>query len=156
LLGSQTGKSLYTSTHRLLCDRGRIIITRRDAAEPVDSSFSSIDEMRMSGLFAELHIKDPSGDALPVSPLTACLDLDRVSFPIRVRHWEPGDRFFPLGMKQKKKVSDFLTDMKIPVTEKERVLLLLSDDEVMWVMGYRIDDRFRVTDQSGKILMLTL
>ena len=156
LLGSQTGKSLYTSTHRLLCDRGRIIITRRDAGEPVDCSFSSIDEMRMSGLFAELHIKDPSGDPLPVSPLTACLDLDRVSFPVRVRHWEPGDRFIPLGMKQKKKISDFLTDMKIPVTEKERVLLLLSDDEVMWVMGYRIDDRFRVTDHSGKILMLTL
>lgn len=156
LLGSQTGKYLYTSTHRLLCDRGRIIITPRSEEEPSDYSFSSIDEMRMSGLFTELRITDHSGDPLPVSPLTACLNLDRVSFPVSVRHWEPGDRFMPLGMKQMKKISDFLIDLKIPVTIKEKVLVMLSDDEVMWVMGYRIDDRFRVTGHSGKILVLTV
>ena len=59
-------------------------------------------------------------------------------------------------MKQMKKISDFLIDLKVPVTEKEKVLLLLSGDEVMWVMGYRIDNRFRVTDHSGKILVLTV
>ncbi len=158
LLGSQTGKYLYTSTHRLLNDRGRIIITPRGEEEEEESDyiFSSLDEMRMSGLFAELRITDPADGPLPVSPLTACLDLDRVSFPVKVRNWEPGDRFMPLGMKQMKKISDFLIDLKIPVTEKEKVLLLISGDDVMWVMGYRIDDRFRVTAHSGKILVLTV
>ncbi len=85
-----------------------------------------------------------------MSPLTACLDLDRVSFPVKVRNWEPGDRFMPLGMKQMKKISDFLIDLKIPVTVKEKVLLLMSGDDVMWVMGYRIDDRFRVTGSFRK------
>ncbi|MDZ7636584.1 MAG: hypothetical protein U5L72_20070 [Bacteroidales bacterium] len=79
LLGSQTGRYLYTTTHRLLIDRGRIIITPRGEEEQADYLFSSIDEMRMSGLFTELHITDlrmdRTGDPLPVSPCTASLDL---------------------------------------------------------------------------------
>lgn len=62
----------------------------------------------------------------------------------------------PLGMKQMKKISDFLIDLKVPVTEKEQVLLLLSGSDVMWVMGYRIDDRFRVSEETRKIIVLTL
>lgn len=156
LLGSQTGRYILTSTHRLLSDRGRIIITERGESEPSDYIFSSVDDMRLSGLFTEMRIAAPDGEPLPGSPLTACLDLDRFTFPLKVRNWERGDRFMPLGMKQMKKVSDFLIDMKVPVSLKEKVLLLLSGDEIMWVMGYRIDDRFRVTGQSGRILVLTV
>jgi tRNA(Ile)-lysidine synthase len=79
-----------------------------------------------------------------------------VNFPVTVRHWKPGDRFIPLGMKQPKKISDFLIDLKVPVTEKEQVLLLISGSEVMWVMGYRIDDRYRVSPRTERILVLTV
>ncbi|MBK7490262.1 MAG: tRNA lysidine(34) synthetase TilS [Bacteroidales bacterium] len=79
-----------------------------------------------------------------------------MTFPVTVRQWKPGDRFMPLGMRQMKKISDFLIDMKVPVTEKEQVMLLLSGGDVMWVMSYRIDNRFRVTEETGKILVLTL
>ncbi len=156
LLHSDTGRSLYTVTHRLLNDRGRIIITPRRDETPDDYSFGSIDEMRISGLFSDISIEERSDEPLPVIPLTAAIDLDRVTFPVTVRHWEPGDRFMPLGMKQMKKISDFLIDMKIPVSEKEKVLLLLSGDEIMWVMGYRIDDRYRVTTQTRRILFVTV
>ena len=156
LLGSQTGRYILTSTHRLLCDRGRIIITERGESETSDYIFTSIDDMRLSGLFTDMRIAEPDGEPLPVSPLTASLDLDRITFPLKVRNWDQGDRFMPLGMKQMKKVSDFLIDMKVPVSVKEKVLLLLSGDEIIWVMGYRIDDRFRVTGKSGSILVLTL
>ena len=156
LLHSDTGRSLYTATHRLLNDRGRIIITPRRDETPDDYSFGSIDEMRISGLFSDISIEERSDEPLPVIPLTAAIDLDRVTFPVTVRHWEPGDRFMPLGMKQMKKISDFLIDMKIPVSEKEKVLLLLSGDEIMWVMGYRIDDRYRVTTQTRRILFVTV
>jgi len=156
LLGSQSGKYLLTSSHRLSCDRGRILISERADGETSEFMFSSIDEMRVSGLFSEMHIADSAGDPLPLSPLTACLDLDRISFPVKVRNWAPGDRFMPLGMKHMKKVSDFFIDLKVPVTVKEKVLLLLSGDDVMWVMGHRIDDRFRVTPDSGRILVLTV
>jgi tRNA(Ile)-lysidine synthase len=156
LLNSETGKSVYTSTHRLLNDRGRIIITPKKTEKPAEYLFNSIDEMRISGLFSDLRITGPSEEALPVTPLTAALDLDRVTFPVTVRHWEPGDRFRPLGMKQMKKISDFLIDLKVPVTEKEKVLLLLSGDEIMWVMGFRIDDRYRVTSRTSRILVITV
>jgi tRNA(Ile)-lysidine synthase len=78
--------------------------------------------------------------------------LDLITFPVTARLWEPGDRFMPLGMKNMKKISDFLIDLKVPVSEKEKVLLLLSAGEVMWVMGYRIDDRFRITDRTTRFL----
>jgi tRNA(Ile)-lysidine synthase len=156
LLDSSPGKHIFTSTHRLVRDRNRIIITQRSAEQPPQYVFSSIDEMRMSGLFADLRITGPSDDPLPLSPLTACVDLARVTFPLTARHWEPGDRFKPLGMSQMKKISNFLIDLKIPVTSKEKVLLLLSGDEVIWVMGYRIDDRFKVTDQTERILIMTI
>jgi tRNA(Ile)-lysidine synthase len=156
LLNAGTGKSVYTSTHRLLNNRGRIIITPRKEEVREEYRFSSIDEMRISGLFSDLRITEPTDEALPATHLTASLDLELVSFPVTVRHWKPGDRFMPLGMKQMKKISDFLIDLKVPVTKKEQVLLLISGTEVMWVMGYRIDDRYRVTPRTERILVLTV
>lgn len=156
LLHSDTGKYLCTSSHRLLNDRGKIIITSRSVEELPEYRFSSIVEMRISGLFSDLRIEEPTGESLPASHLIASIDLGLVNFPVTVRPWEPGDRFRPLGMKKMKKISDFLIDLKVPVTEKEKVLLLLSAGEVMWVMGYRIDDRFRVTKQTARILVLTV
>ena len=156
LLDAGTGKSVYTSTHRLLNNRGMIIISPRIAEVPEEYSFNTIDEIRISGLFSDLRITEPTDEALPATHLTASLDLKRISFPVTVRHWKPGDRFMPLGMKRLKKISDFLIDLKIPVTKKEKVLLLLSGSEVMWVMGYRIDDRYRVTPGTEKILVLTI
>lgn len=156
LLDSSPGRYILTSTHRLLMDRGRIIITVRSDDHPPSYVFSSIDEMRLSGLFADLRITGPADDPLPQSRLTACIDLSLVDFPVTVRHWEPGDRFVPLGMSQLKKISDFLIDLKVPLTEKEKVLLLLSGNKVMWVMGYRIDDRFRISDSTERVLIMTM
>jgi tRNA(Ile)-lysidine synthase len=156
LLGSSPGRYILTSTHRLLRDRDKILITEISDDAPPAFVFSSIDEMRLSGLFADLRITVRSDEPLPGSRLTACIDLSLVDFPVTVRHWEPGDRFVPLGMSQSKKLSDFLIDMKIPVTDKEKVLLLLSGERVIWVMGYRIDDRFKVTDRTDRILIMTI
>jgi tRNA(Ile)-lysidine synthase len=156
LLDSSPGRYILTTTHRLLRDRGRILITVRSDDQPPSYVFSTVDEMRLSGLFADLRITGPSDDPIPQSRLTACIDLSLVEFPVTVRHWEPGDRFAPLGMSQLKKISDFLIDLKVPVTEKEKVLLLLSGNKVMWVMGYRIDNRFRITESTERILVMTI
>lgn len=156
LLRSETGRYMFTSTHRLLNDRGKIIITPRNDQVPEEYCFNSIDEMRISGLFSEMRLTGPSDEAIAASPLIASLDLDLVTFPVTVRPWKPGDRFMPLGMKKMKKISDFLIDLKVPVSEKEKVLLLVSETGVIWVMGYRIDDRYRITHQTARILVLTL
>jgi tRNA(Ile)-lysidine synthase len=77
-------------------------------------------------------------------------------FPITVRRWEHGDRFSPLGMNGMKKISDFLIDLKVPLTTKEKVLLLVSGEDVVWVIGYRIDNRYKVTSATRKILLITM
>ena len=156
LLDSSPGRYILTSTHRLLRDRDKILVTEKSEDKAPALIFSSIDEMRLSGLFAELRLTAPSDDPLPGSRRTACTDLALIDFPVTVRHWEPGDRFVPLGMSKSKKISDFLIDLKIPVTDKEKVLLLLSGGKVIWVMGYRIDDRFKVTDSTERILIMTI
>jgi tRNA(Ile)-lysidine synthase len=91
----------------------------------------------------------PASDFKPEeSPRVAALDVSRLEFPLVLRRWKQGDYFYPFGMKGKKKVSKYFKDEKIPVTEKERVWILLSGDKVVWVVGYRLDNRFRITAQT--------
>ena len=84
------------------------------------------------------------------------LDLDKLIFPLRLRTWKQGDSFIPLGMTGKKKISDFMIDKKIPLNLKERQLLIESGDKVVWVIGHRIDDRFKITDRTQKVIELRI
>jgi tRNA(Ile)-lysidine synthase len=156
LLESPSGRYITTSSHRILRDRNRLIITDRKREQEPGYSFASIDEMSLSGLYSDIALVSNFNDPLPSGSLTACLDLDLLRFPLTVRRWKPGDRFSPLGMMGMKKISDLLTDLKVPVTTKEKVMVLLSGNDVVWVMGYRIDNRYKVTPETGKILMITL
>lgn len=156
LLNSSPGKQMYTSTHRLLRDRDKIIIMEKEGDRLPTYIFSSVDEMRLSGLFSSLRITTGSDETVPQDHLTACIDLDAITFPVTVRPWEHGDRFMPLGMSHMKKISDFLIDLKVPVTSKEKVLLLLAGADVVWVMGYRIDNRFRITGNTVRKLIMTV
>jgi tRNA(Ile)-lysidine synthase len=85
----------------------------------------------------------------------AFLDGDKLSYPLMLRKWQRGDRFRPLGMHRHKLISDFITDEKLPPHEKEKVYLLLSGNEVAWVMGYRISDSFKLTEQTKNIRKFT-
>jgi tRNA(Ile)-lysidine synthase len=156
LLRSPTGRFLDTSTHRLLVDRGKLLVTEKSDGPPPEKLFQSIDEMHISGLFTDLRILHPSDEPIPPGRLTACVDLGVLTFPLKVRQWAAGDRFRPLGMTRMKKISDFLIDLKVPATAKEKVLLLMSGENVVWVMGYRIDDRYRITDKTERILSMTI
>jgi len=86
----------------------------------------------------------------------ANLDAEKTQFPIIIRHWKTGDHFFPLGMQQPKKISDFFTDLKIDRLTKDKIWLMESGGEIAWIMGYRIDDRFKVTKNTRRLLQLKL
>ena len=86
------------------------------------------------------------------SSSVAHLDYSSLVFPLIIRKWRQGDFFFPLGMNGKKKLSDFFIDQKIPITEKENVFVLESEQKIVWVINYRIDDRFKVLPDTQKIL----
>ena len=78
----------------------------------------------------------------------AFLDFEKLQFPIKIRSWAHGDKFQPLGMLHKKKLSDFMIDKKIPLNLKSQVLVLTSGKSIAWVIGQRIDERYKVSDKS--------
>lgn len=89
---------------------------------------------------------------LAADPWTAFLDADRAGKELVVRSWQPGDRFIPLGMSGQKKLQDFFVDLKVPRHQRQRVPLVVSAGEIAWVVGFRVDERFKVTDSTRRIL----
>jgi tRNA(Ile)-lysidine synthase len=80
------------------------------------------------------------------------VDESKIKFPLAVRKWQEGDYFFPLGMKGKKKLSKYFKDEKLSLIDKENSWLLCSEDSILWVIGKRADDRFKVTENTKQIL----
>ena len=89
-------------------------------------------------------------------PNTAFLNYEHLLLPLRLRNFRPGDRFQPLGVRGTQKLKAFLIDHKIPRFERTRVSLLTSGENIVWVVGYRIDERFKVTKETRRVLKVTL
>jgi tRNA(Ile)-lysidine synthase len=86
----------------------------------------------------------------------AALDYDKLDFPLKLRKWRKGDVFQPLGMRGKKKLSDFFIDKKLSVFEKQNSWVVCSDEQIIWVVGMRIDERFKLVDESQKVYLVQL
>jgi tRNA(Ile)-lysidine synthase len=105
-----------------------------------------------------LEIKDISPDfVLPADSHTACFDLDKIAFPLQIRSWIRGDYFYPLGGKGKRKLSDFFSDRKLDSIEKQTTQLLCNGNgDILWVMGLRNDDRYKITKATHTALICHL
>jgi tRNA(Ile)-lysidine synthase len=84
------------------------------------------------------------------------LDSDLINLPLKIRKWQEADYFHPLGMKGKKKLSDFLIDLKINRLDKECIHVVLSGDQIVWVVGLRIDEQFKITEKTKKIIEIAV
>ena len=84
------------------------------------------------------------------------IDRTKLVFPLKIRKWSEGDKMQPLGMNGKKKLSDILIDMKISRVQKEQTYVLLSEDKIVWLIGLRLDDRYKVTEDSVKLLKMKI
>ena len=159
-LDTFSGKIFYSPTHRLLRDRENFII------QPLADLNSDHFNGEVFYLEKEiLNIEHPvclcthQTDNIIDLPMgkasIACLDMDKLKFPLKLRKWEKGDWFMPLGLKGKKKLSDFFINQKLSLAEKEKTWLLLSGDDIVWVIGKRIDNRFRITPKTKKAFVIS-
>lgn len=155
-LDTLSGKQFFSKTHRLVKDRDALFI--QELKDDEDRVFY-IEEDDME-LFAPFDISVERVDANDFTIIKdsniGCIDIDEVQFPLLMRKWQQGDYFQPLGMTGFKKVSDFFIDQKMPLHEKENTWLLCSGKKIVWIMGYRLDNRFKVTDATQKVLKLKI
>jgi len=155
-LKAESGKQFYSSTHRLIKDRTQLII------EPIHKEETKkefiVTKKSKQIITDDIQLRFSIKEKMSISPSSkiGCIDFNKLLFPLTVRKWEKGDAFYPLGMKGKKKLSDFFTDKKLSISDKENVWLLTSNNEIVWIIGHRIDDRFKITDKTSKIYFVEL
>lgn len=155
LLKSETGRYVDSHTHRIIRNRDFLVVTvlQADATgliliEDIPQTIRTGDGRLRLTFTEKLHNLDEG-------PLTVYADASKLSFPLILRRWKEGDYFYPLGMgMKKKKLSRFLTDQKVPAHEKRSVWVLESGRRIVWVVGMRLDERFKVHPSSVQILKL--
>jgi|TARA_R100000479_G_scaffold33554_2_gene13929 tRNA(Ile)-lysidine synthase len=154
LLEAQSGKQVFSATHRLVKDRNVLLLTEITSEKKNDeiSIKKGIKKIEFP-LQMEFNPIDKIGY---VDNSVIYIDKDKIQYPLKLRRWRKGDTFQPFGMKGKKKLSKFFKDEKVSLLAKEKVWLLCSNSEIIWVIGHRADERFKVTSSTTNILKITV
>ena len=163
LINGQSGKQIHSKTHRLLKNREHLLLSEirnngiSSANLKISKETSVIDLNDMTLEFSTVLLGD-SGyfEHIDQGADTAHFDKELLTFPLSVRKWEKGDYFYPIGMKGKKKLSKFFKDEKYSLLQKENIWLLCSGDDIIWLIGKRMDDRYKISDKTKFILKATL
>ena len=155
-IDGQPGKKFFSSEYELIKDRTHLIINKINDKENKEE-FILNDNIKLP--IGTINISEKTKDndfKISRDKKIACIDKDKINGCLRIRKWENGDKFQPIGMKGKKNISDFLTDIKKNITEKNNTYLLTDDHNIIWVIGERLDDRYKITDNTKRILTIAL
>ncbi|MBQ3070093.1 MAG: tRNA lysidine(34) synthetase TilS [Tidjanibacter sp.] len=156
LRAGATGKRFYSRDWVAYIDRGRIVISRigvDDECEvPFDLGKSKV-YCGNSVLYIERTNIDHI-DSLFQPDNIALLDTDTLTEPLTLRKWREGDRFVPLGMSGEKKVSDYLINAKVSMAEKSRQFVLCAGEQIVWLVGHRIDERYKITSATENVVKI--
>lgn len=155
-LNSISGTQFLSQTHRVVKDRNQLLILPL-IKHNENEYFISIDQRELSEpLKLKIEVLPFRNMALQKNKSIAIFDYEKLKFPLVLRHWRQGDKMIPLGMKGSKKISDIFINLKYTLPQKEEAWLLCSGDEVIWLAGERISDRFKVTETTTTIYKLYL
>ena len=155
LVAAQSGKQLFSSSHRLLKDRDTLLLSK--LFEEVSASTYHITEDESMQMIASGMLKFKQVAAISDTNLrTIYVDKETLKYPLTVRRWKEGDYFYPLGMMGKKKLSKYFKDEKLSLLAKENVWVLCSEEAIVWIINYRADERFKITKNTKKLLKVTL
>jgi len=147
----QPGKRFSAPEYELVIDRDNLILYSKSDLKPVE--IAEVDKVYRQGA-QEMQVRLLKEAFLSTQKTMACLDADKVPMPLTWRKWMEGDVFYPLGMHQKKKLSDFFIDQKLSLADKDSATVVASNGQIVWVVGYRMDDRFKITDSTRRTLIL--
>ncbi len=155
---SETGKQWLSPTHSLLINRGSLLVI------PIDNEQREEVLVEKEGLYIYSNVEKFTFSSFPITVAfsvskrknVASLDADKVTFPLTIRRMRKGDTFIPYGMKGKKSLSKYLRDEKIPLLKKEKTLVITdAKGRIIWVVGLRTDNRFRISTTSKRALLIT-
>ena len=138
----QPGKQFFSDTHILLIDRDFLFIQPKTYSKEHYINIVSLEELNQYFQVEEFEYqKDMTFEK---NPDILYIPKDKLTFPLQIRSWHPGDYFYPLGAKGRQKLSDFFTDHKIDRFSKSQIRLLCSEDQIIWLIGWRSDERFKI------------
>lgn len=155
LLKSETGKYIQSTTHRVIKNRNWLIIAPVQNAEAqhilIEEKFTQL--VFEAGTLNIEKFTTVKGQ-LSTDNNIALLNAAEITFPLLLRKWKHGDYFYPLGMQKKKKLNRFFIDQKLSVTQKENAWVIEMNKKIIWIVGKRIDDRFKVTPSTTNLLQI--
>jgi len=155
LESEQSGQLFYSEKFVLLNDRNYLIIKEKELHGRDEFLIDNLSTSLSKPIRLDFKILPNYPDfKFDFDKTIACFDADRLLLPLKLRHWRTGDRFIPFGMKGSKLLSDFFTDEKVNRFERENCWLLLSGEEIIWIVGYRASNRYRITDKTERILVI--
>jgi len=151
LLEAQSGKQLFSETHRLVKDRDSFLLTRLTTENEITRFLIGADQETLTTAEFSIKITERLKEDYKNQIL---VDADKLRFPLELRKWKESDYFYPLGMKGKKKISKFFKDEKLSLIAKENTWLLCSKNDIVWVVNKRLDDRFKITNETKKTIQI--
>ncbi len=154
--GGQPGKIFESSTHTLLLDREQLILKKKLSSETPDVPiFEQSRSVSWKNSTFTCSFSDPGQVHIETDPGIAYFDEGLLQFPLKLRLWRKGDYFYPFGMKGKKKLSDYFTGLKLSLFRKENIPVLENGNgDILWIAGYRSDNRYRITSRTQKVFIL--
>jgi len=157
IINDQSGKTFLSSTHKLIKDRNNLIVQKNNVANDIVGKIEKDDEYILFPVKLKIAVEEKVPGYNLITPKTIGLfDFNKIKFPLTIRKWKQGDSFYPFGMVNKKKVSDFFINEKFSILDKEKTYLLCSEDKILWIIGHRTDNRFKVNASTKKVLKITL
>ncbi len=161
LLKAESGKYIASQSHRIIKNRNWLIISPNQTTEAdnilIEENDNEIEFENGTLLIQNSKLKTQNKEQYFSSDnYTVTIDAKHISYPLMLRKWKQGDYFYPLGMDKKKKLSRFFIDNKLSITDKEKIWVIESNKKIVWIAGYRIDNRFRLTEQTENILKLQI
>ena len=147
----QKGSLFYSTSFTMLKENNVIVISNSKSENEKEYQFLAFGDYNSP---FNISFSEVSSKEVDYKTNIAYFDADKVDFPFVLRKWKDGDKFTPFGMKGSKKISDFFIDIKLNRIEKEQVWILENNNKICWIVGKRVDDRFKITKKTTKIIKI--